>query len=138
MAPGSGAWSSLSDRNAKVNFNSVDGREILDKIAALPLATWNYKAQDKSIRHLGPTAQDFHTTFGLGENERTITTVDADGVALAAIQGLNQKLEERLAAQQAALQIRDARVAALEQELAELKRLVTEGMHKTNATTNKH
>jgi trimeric autotransporter adhesin len=38
-------------------------------------------------------AQDFHAAFGVGPDERHITTVDADGVALAAIQGLNRKLE---------------------------------------------
>jgi hypothetical protein len=61
---------------------------------------WNYESQDASIRHIGPMAQDFKAVFGVGENERYITTVDADGVALAAIQGLNQKIErfeERLA-----------------------------------------
>lgn len=53
------------------------------KVVALPLASWNYKdkAQDKSVRHLGSMAQDFHAAFGLGESDRTITTVDADGVA---------------------------------------------------------
>jgi trimeric autotransporter adhesin len=96
----------LSDRNAKENFAPTNPREVLDKVAALPLATWNYKTQDKSIRHIGPTAQDFHTAFGVGENDRTITTVNAAGVALAAIQGLNQK------------------VASLEKELVELKELV--------------
>jgi len=40
-------------------------------------------------------ARDFHAAFGLGESEKRINTVDADGVALAAIQGLNQKLEEK-------------------------------------------
>jgi len=40
--------------------------------------------------------------------------VDADGVALAAIQGLNQKLE-------AELNRRDAEIQALHQQLAELK-----------------
>lgn len=94
LGSGSGAWSSLSDRNAKDNFVPANGREILEKVAALPVATWNYKAQHESIQHIGPTAQDFRAAFGVGENDRTITTVDADGVALAAIQGLNQKLEE--------------------------------------------
>ena len=47
-------------------------------VAALPLSTWSYKSQDKSVRHLGPMAQDFRAAFGVGEND-TITTVDADG-----------------------------------------------------------
>ena len=115
LAPGSGTWSSLSDRNAKENFAAANPREILDKVAALPMASWNYKAQDKSVRHLGPMAQDFHAAFGLGENERAITTVDADGVALAAIQGLNAKLEEELKA-------KDTRIAELERRLAGIEK----------------
>ncbi|HEY0548440.1 MAG TPA: hypothetical protein VGF13_02495 [Verrucomicrobiae bacterium] len=58
----------------------------------------------KSVRHIGPMAQDFRSAFAVGENDRTITTVDADGVALAAIQGLNQKVEEENGALRAALQ----------------------------------
>ena len=38
-----------------------------------------------------PYAQDFNAAFHVGESDRTISTVDADGIALAAIQGLNQK-----------------------------------------------
>jgi len=118
LAPGSGSWSMLSDRNAKENFIPANGREILEKVAALPLATWNYKAQDKSIRHLGPMAQDFKAAFNLGENHTTITTVDADGVALAAIQGLNQKLEEQL-------KIKDAHIEALQRRMERLEKLLS-------------
>ncbi len=64
-------------------------------MAALPLTTWNYKSQDARIHHLGPMAQDFKVAFGLGESATGITTVDEEGVALAAIQGLNQKLGEK-------------------------------------------
>jgi trimeric autotransporter adhesin len=117
LSPGSGTWSSLSDRSAKDNFTPIDPRATLDKVAALPISTWNYKTQDKSIRHIGPTAQDFHAAFNVGENERTITTVDADGVALAAIQGLNQKLEAELKA-------KDAEIRQLQSDLAEVKQLL--------------
>jgi hypothetical protein len=47
---------------------------------------------------MGPMAQDFKAAFGVGESDTGITSVDADGVALAAIKGLNQKLEEKEAA----------------------------------------
>lgn len=59
-------------------------------------------------------AQDFKAAFGLGETDTGIATVDADGVALAAIQGLNMKLEERLAA-------KDAEIARLREALARLE-----------------
>jgi hypothetical protein len=113
LAPGSGSWSTFSDRNAKENFEPVDPEVVLSRLAAMPLATWNYKTQHKTIRYIGPMAQDFHASFGVGENDTTISTVDEGGVALAAIQGLNQKLEAR-----------DAQIAQLKKGLAELKELV--------------
>jgi len=95
LASGSGTWTSLSDRNAKENFDDVNASEVLAKVAAMPIKTWNYKTQADSIRHIGPTAQDFKSAFGVGESETGITTVDADGVALAAIKGLVEELKER-------------------------------------------
>jgi hypothetical protein len=113
LAAGSGSWTSMSDRNAKENFAPVDPQAVLEKVAELPLSSWNYKAQDPAIRHLGPVAQDFKAAFSLGETDTGITGVDADGVALAAIQGLNQKLKER-----------DAKIQALKQRLEALEKLV--------------
>ena len=77
----------------------------------LPLTTWNYKA-DTGTRHLGPMAQDFFAAFGIGPDDQHIATVDADGVALAAIQGLHQKLEETRA-ENAALKARLERLERL-------------------------
>jgi len=83
-----------SDRNAKEAFQPVNAREVLDKVAALPISEWQYKTQS-DVRHIGPMAQDFRAAFALGIDDTHITSVDADGVALAAIKGLNEKLEER-------------------------------------------
>jgi hypothetical protein len=111
-----------SDRNAKKNIAPADTRQILDKVAHLPISTWTYNEEPSAVRHLGPMAQDFHASFGLGNDDRTYYSVDAHGVALAAIQALermvaaqekridkleheNQRLEQRLRA-------RDARSAA--------------------------
>ena len=105
-----------SDRNLKRDFTSIDSRAVLDKVASLPLHTWSY-TNSPSVRHLGPVAQDFHAAFNLGSDDTSIATVDADGVALAAIQGLNQKLEEQL-------KEREARIEALERTVAGLKQLV--------------
>ena len=110
VAAGGGSWSSLSDRAAKENVQPVDGKAVLAKLLETPIATWNYKAQDDGIRHIGPMAQDFAAAFRVGEDDRHITTVDADGVALAAIQGLHQVVQEK-----------DARIAELEQRLATLE-----------------
>jgi hypothetical protein len=109
LAPGSSGWNAWSDRASKTNCLPVGSCAVLEAVAALPIATWNYKTQDPSIRHIGPMAQDFHAAFGVGESDKMINTIDADGVALAAIQGLNQKLE-------AELQRRDAENAALKRQ----------------------
>ncbi len=61
-------------------------------------------------------AEDFKQIFGLGGDGKSISTVDADGIALAAIQGLNQKLESENAALKSALDAVEARLSALESE----------------------
>jgi trimeric autotransporter adhesin len=67
------------------------------------MITWSYIAQRRGVRHIGPMAQDFAAAFAVGENDTTINSIDADGVALAAIQGLNAKLERENAELRAAL-----------------------------------
>ena len=86
-------WNDVSDVNAKENFEPVDAAQILELAASLPITTWNYKQDNPEIRHIGPTAQDFHTRFEVGKSDTSLSGVDRSGVALAAIQGLNQKLE---------------------------------------------
>ena len=117
LPPGGVAWLATSDRNLKENFRAVDTREVLQKVVDIPIQTWNMKTQDPAIRHIGPMAQDFQAAFRLGEDDRHINTVDADGVALAAIQGLNQKLEEQL-------KTRDTEIEKLRQMISELKQLL--------------
>jgi hypothetical protein len=106
LAPGGGSWSSVSDRNMKANFAAVDTRAILRGVLALPISTWNYKSQDTSVRHIGPMAQDFFAAFKVGEGDKTIATIDPDGVALAAIQGLHEELKDR-----------DTRIDGLQQQV---------------------
>ena len=117
LAPGSGAWSMLSDRASKSNVAAVDPRAVLAQLMTMPISTWNYKTQDASVRHIGPMAQDFRV-FGVGEDSTHISTIDENGVALAAIQGLDQ-IQEEQAQQIAELKSENAalgsRVAALEQ-----------------------
>ena len=107
-----------SDRAMKTDFSRTDGTEVLAKVVTLPIATWSYvNEQASGVRHIGPTAQDFRERFGVGYDDKTIATVDADGVALAAIQGLNAKLENAIAE-------RDARIDRQEREIAELRRIL--------------
>jgi Chaperone of endosialidase len=110
------AFVSTSDRNAKENFTPISAQAVLAKVAALPITQWNFKEMPGQ-RHMGPMAQDFYAAFGLGGSETTITSVDPDGVALAAIQGLNQKLETEL-------KRRDAENAELKRVVDELKTMV--------------
>ncbi len=117
LPAGSGSWATLSDREAKADFAPFDSEQILSRLAALPIQTWRYKAQPGGIRHLGPAAQDFYAAFGIGEGDRTISTVDADGVALASIQALYGKLQER----DAELSAVKAQNQALRQELGQLE-----------------
>ena len=104
-----------SDRNAKTDIVPTDAATILERVAQLPIQQWRFKAEREGVKHIGPMAQDFHAAFGLGERETAIATVDADGVALAAIQGLNEKLEEK-----------EARIRVLEETVAELKEIISE------------
>ena len=106
----------VSDRNAKKNFQSVDTVAVLEKLAAIPIERWNYQwEKDSDVPHLGPMAQDFKGAFYPGRDDKTISMLEFDGVALAALQGLNQKLEEK-----------DVEIQALKQSVAELKQLVSQ------------
>ena len=111
-----GTFVSVCDRNQKENFQELDAAEVLAKVAALPLTRWNYK-DDKASKHIGPMAQDFYAAFGVGPDDKHIATVDEGGVALAAIQGLNQKVVEL----KTELHHRDTENAELRQQLAEIK-----------------
>jgi hypothetical protein len=97
LAANSSTWSSVSDRNVKENIEAVDTRDVLERLAEVTISTWNYIGEEEGIRHMGPMAEDFYAAFGLGDSDRHISTVDADGVALAAIQGLYQLSQKQAA-----------------------------------------
>jgi hypothetical protein len=110
LNPGSGSWSMLSDRNSKENVVEIDSEEVLAHLSNLPIYSWNYRAQNPGVRHVGPVSQDFYEAFGMGEDDTHITAIDADGIALSAIKGLLGRIEER-----------DKEIAALREENEELK-----------------
>jgi hypothetical protein len=87
-----GTWTNSSDRNVKDNISPVDNDDILEKLSAMPVTTWHYQNEADTVRHIGPMAQDFKTAFGLGDSDKSIATVDADGVNMAAIQALYKRL----------------------------------------------
>lgn len=109
-----GVWANACDRNRKTDFTEVDAQKVLNQLTALPVREWRYTNENATVRHLGPTAQDFKAAFNLGIDDKSIGTVDESGVALAAIQALNQKLMDEL-------KRRDAENAALEARLRRLE-----------------
>jgi hypothetical protein len=86
-----GAWVSSSDSTRKHRWEEVDGEGILSRLSAMPVRSWSYREEGDSVRHLGPTAQDFRSAFGLADTDKAIATVDADGVSLAGIKALVQR-----------------------------------------------
>jgi hypothetical protein len=85
---GGSSWIGVCDSTLKRNIREVDYQKVLEKVAELPISQWSYEAQDESLEHIGPMAQDFYRLFGLGDDDKHINTLDPDGVALAAIKGL--------------------------------------------------
>jgi hypothetical protein len=98
-----------SSRTLKTNIETVDARSILTKVRNIEISKWEFIDIDTG-RHIGPMAEDFHDAFAVGNDEKSIASVDADGVALAAIQGLSEQVDEK-----------DDRIDALEAENADIR-----------------
>lgn len=88
-----GAWTNSSDSTLKAGFTAMDAEAVLQKLASLPVTRWHYKGEAEAD-HVGPMAQDFRAAFGLGSDERSIATVDADGVLMLAVQALEKRTRE--------------------------------------------
>ena len=136
---GGSSWNVISDRNRKEGFLGVDGEDLLARLRAVPVTTWRYRDEaDRTVRHIGPMAQDWHRAFGFNADGTTINMSDFDGVNLAAIQALsartdrlqaenaelraqNQGLQQQLQSETAGLR---AQNRALEERLQRLEALV--------------
>ncbi|BAC91424.1 tail fiber domain-containing protein [Gloeobacter violaceus] len=116
FAGGSG-WSCTSDRAQKENFRPIDPKAVLRQLDGLTVAGWTMKGDSRQTPRIGPTAQDFHAAFGVGGDEKTINTADAQGVALAAIQGLSTLMRE----QQALIGQLRSELKAMQQQMAVLQ-----------------
>ncbi|MCR4424252.1 MAG: tail fiber domain-containing protein, partial [bacterium] len=99
LAPGSNSWASACDSANKTDFQPVDHKALLKKLATVPVRYYRMKDQNDGTKHIGPVAQEFYAAFGVGENDKSINMADADGVLFAAIQALyeeNQQLLHRI------------------------------------------
>ena len=109
-----------SDRDLKENFKPVAAKDVLAKVCALPMTDWNYKEMSAD-RHIGPMAQDFAAAFGYGPDDKHISVGDEIGVALTAVQGLNEVVQQK-----------EQEIQSLKKELQDLRTLV-EGLAKSKA-----
>ena len=122
--PGSASWSFTSDRNTKDHIQPVKPQDVLAKLSRVPIAEWNYIGFAQ--RHLGPMAQDFHAEFPLNENDKVLNDADLHGVALAAIQGLNEKMESGNRKAETQMEALKTENAELKARLKKLEQLVLE------------
>ncbi len=95
LLPGGNDWAILSMRASKTGFEAVEPRQVLESVAALPIMKWSYTHEPASLRHMGPTAEDFHFAFGLGSGPKYLTSTDVNGVSLAALKGLYEMVREQ-------------------------------------------
>jgi hypothetical protein len=126
VAAGGSSWAVISDRNRKQDFLPVNGEDLLGRIRGLPVTTWRLRTEeDRTVRHIGPMAQDWHRAFGFNSDSTTINMSDFDGVNLAAIQALEARTAE-LQASNRELQARTAEVGQLRTELDATRRQLEE------------
>lgn len=122
FASNGNGWNCSSDRNLKRNLAATTGQSMLAKVAAMPVYRWQPKdGPNKDHWHVGPMAQDFYAAFALGDSDKSIGLLDAAGVALAAIQGLNEKVDEGAAALTKLVREKDAMIATLTRRVAQLE-----------------
>lgn len=147
LAPHQSTRPIISDARRKTAFREVDGEQLLAKLRAMPVRSWQYKSQTAAVRHVGPTAQDFRLAFAMGDSDTTIASVDADGVALAAARALesrtrtlrteNAALREELRAVRTAAMAARRDVAALWAEVAALRRDDAARSHHTRTAASR-
>jgi hypothetical protein len=115
-----GTWTNSCDVAGKENFAPVDGEDVLEKIGEMEITRWNYRVENPDVQHIGPTAQEFHRLFGLGDSDKSIATTDLGGVSLVAIRALYEKVRamESASAETAALRAEVQRLSALVEKLA--------------------
>jgi hypothetical protein len=134
------SFHTTSARAAKEAVEPVDSESVLEEVASLSVGTWELSHGDGG-RHMGPMAGEFQDAFDLGDADGSIATVDADGVALAAIQGAAARLDgtdERIAKLEAENEALRERLDLLEERLAERDTDETDSSTHTTDDTDGH
>lgn len=127
-----------SSRSLKTDIEELQGQEVLAKLDQLPISGWSYKKDHGKVKHIGPMAEDFHTLFKVGVDNKSLFCIDTAGVALAAIKALKQENESlkaekdteiaQLLAQNKALLSRLEQVESQLSRLDEIKQQITDMM----------
>jgi hypothetical protein len=133
LGQGSSSWASISDKNMKKDIVPVNCEEVLKKLAQVPIEQWHYKWEaETDTPNIGPMAQDFKAAFYPGRDDKSITTLEFDGVELAAIQGLNRKLDDRLREKESEIEALRAKATELD-ELKERLSAVEQTLKSTHS-----
>jgi hypothetical protein len=120
LPAGSGVFNCTSSRATKENFFAVSGEDVLSRLRKIEVSTWNYITEGRQVRHMGPMAEDFHSAFNLGADNKSIGVQDLAGVSLAAVKALDERTAE-LQQKTAEVEQLRARVQTLEQRLAAIE-----------------
>ena len=81
----------MFESNTTIHQNTSGIRITAVGSRALPITKWKYKGTDEY--HIGPMAQDFKTSFNVGVDDKSISTLDPAGISLAALQELIKEIE---------------------------------------------
>ncbi len=123
-----GVWTNASSKSLKENFSKLDKDEILSKVLALNISRWSYIGTDEF--HVGPFAEDFYEAFRLGLDDKTISTMDPSGVALVAIQALDEKIIDL----ESTIEITRIENENLKREIEEIKNSLRSSSNKLDAS----
>jgi hypothetical protein len=110
-----GTLTQNSSRDVKFGFETIDPAAALAGVREMPILSWVYKHDEKAARHAGPMAEDFYAAFSLGVDDKHIAPSDQSSVALAAIQGLANVVQEK-----------DQRIQELEAQLQQIAKSIEE------------
>ncbi len=111
---GSQSEMSIPPKTRTLDFQPLDPGSMLNNIGPLPCISLTCMAQGTLFSHFDHMIQECDTRVGVGETDTSNSDIDTDGVALAAIQGGNRKLEAEVAGLKARIDRLEALIAGVE------------------------